>query len=310
MKNISLKFYNMWGGFFEHDNIITNTLRKEYDVTITDSNPDIVICQVSPASHQAPPPERFTSGFTSSKIIHWLVESIDRTGDPDYSKCDFSISSCKFEDDRNVRIPLWAMYVNWFGDQQESYVEGRNQAFLLSAKKLTNQVNVSQKSKFCSILTNNDMGYRKEAYPKFINFGIDNGLLVESRGRAFTNMPSIGGDEKHKLEYLSDFKFNLCFDNGESDGWITEKIIHPKYVGSIPIYWGCKDVAEEFNEEAFLHVRNFENLEHLHEKVLELCYNTIEYKKIQTLPCFPDNKIPECVNQEFLLEQLKGIVEA
>lgn len=26
------------------------------------------------------------------------------------------------------------------------------------------------------------MGYRKEAYPKFINFGIDNGLLVESRG--------------------------------------------------------------------------------------------------------------------------------
>ena len=52
------------------------------------------------------------------------------------------------------------------------------------------------------------MGIRKRDYPAFINAGIENGLLVESRGRYLNNMPHIPENEKNKLDYIDAFKFN------------------------------------------------------------------------------------------------------
>tara|TARA_R110002020_G_scaffold117929_2_gene269555 strand:- start:786 stop:1721 length:936 start_codon:yes stop_codon:yes gene_type:complete len=311
MKQISIDFRNMWGGFFKHDNIITNTLSLEYDVVIDEQNPDMVICQNNHACHGTPPPKHFVQDrIGKSKIVYWLVESIDRTGLPDYSECDYSFSSCQFDDPRNVRIPLWAMYVNWFGNKSESYVEGRNQAFLVSPNKLLSPQEYTEKKKFCCILTNNDMNRRKEDYPKFVSLGVENGLLVESRGRYLTNMPPIGNDEKHKLEYIDEFKFNLCYDNGESLGWVTEKLIHPIYQGSIPIYWGCPNVSKEFNKDRFISARNYQNMEHLFDSVLQINSDKNLFEQIQHQPCFPENKIPDCANPEHLIEKFKKIVDA
>jgi hypothetical protein len=308
MKKVSINFHNMWGGFDKNNNIITNTLRLLYNVEISE-NPDISICQVSPPELHAPPPERFaTKG--KNKVVHWMVESIDRTGEPDYHRCDFSITSCRFNDPRNTRVPLWSMYVNWFGDQKESYEKGRNQAFLVSCKKLLAPIKHTEKKKFCCILTNNDMGIRKNHYPAFINLSMDNGLMTESRGRFLQNMPPLGGDELDKLSYIDSFKFNMCYDNGEYDGWITEKLIHPIYKGCIPIYWGCKTVGEEFNKDRFIHARNYDNIHNMWDDVMELTYNKRMFKEIQSQPCFPNNKIPDCANPEHLIEKLKRIVES
>ena len=146
MKQLKIDFKNMWGGFFKHDNIITNTLSLEYNITVDENNPDIIVCQSSPPDHQSPSAASLTDGMKGrAKIVHWLVESIDRTGNPDYSSCDFSFSSCKFDDSRNVRIPLWSMYVDWFGNQ---YVQGRNQAFLVSPELLLNPPDYTEKKKF------------------------------------------------------------------------------------------------------------------------------------------------------------------
>ena len=94
MRTIKLDFRNMWGGFFKHDNIVTNTLSLRYNIIIDEQDPDIVICQASPPDHGSPSPSSFASDrIGKSKIVHWLVESIDRTGEPDYTQCDFSLSS-------------------------------------------------------------------------------------------------------------------------------------------------------------------------------------------------------------------------
>ena len=34
------------------------------------------------------------------------------------------------------------------------------------------------------------------------------------------------------------YKFNICFENSSTPGYVTEKIIQSMYVNSIPIYWG------------------------------------------------------------------------
>ena len=306
MKKIAIDFHNMWPGFFKRDNIIINTLKKEYEVEIS-SDPDIVVCQHTSYSGAA----HITHTFRGrSKIVHWHTEAFDRIGLPNYNHCDFSISSCKHEHPNNIRIPLWSMYVDWFDNP---YVAERNQAFLVSPQKLLEPKVPQKKTKFCCVLTNNGLGYRGVAYPAFLEFSADNDLLTESRGKFLRNCPPLddnGYNEKSKLTYIRDFKFNLCYDNTDVDGWVTEKLIHPMYEGVIPIYWGAKDVIEEFNEDGFVHVRNFDSLEHLHNCVLEINNNDDLFTEIQTQPCFPHNRIPDIVNPDNLIEQLKAMVEA
>ena len=308
MKTININFEKMYGGFLKEDNLITNTLRLRYNVVIDESNPDVIFCQDFPGDPAAPVT---ASRLGRSKIVHWFIESLDKTGMPNYDHCDFSISSCKFDHPQNIRIPLWALYIDWFG---RPYNPNRNQAFLVSPEKLVEPKTYQPKEKFCSILTNNGQGLRGSIYPYFIQYFIDKGLLVESRGNYLRNMESIqvgaGGDEKVKLEYIKNFKFHLCFDNSQFDGWITEKLIHPLYEGVVPIYWGCPDVIEEFNNDAFIHVRDFSNAEEVCDKVLEIYRNPDMFKDIQSQPTFPGNKIPEHVKPESILEDLTRIIES
>ena len=79
--------------------------------------------------------------------------------------------------------------------------------------------------------------------------------------------------------------------------------------GSIPIYWGGIDVEEEFNKDGFIHVRRFDNLDEVHDRVFQIYKNEELFYDIQTQPCFPDNKIPECATPEFILSKLETIVE-
>ena len=305
MRQIKINFYNMWGGFFPHDNLITNTLKLKYDViaNLQNETPDIVICQ----NTESVAAKNVTRAFRGkSKIIHWYVESLDRIRDPNYTECDFSITSCKFNHDKNIRIPLWSMYIDWFNNQ---YHPGRNQAYLVSPKKLITPKEKQTKDKFCSALTNNSLGYRATAYPQFINFATSKGLLVESRGNFCQTCPKLNGDEKDKIDFIKNFKFHLTYDNSDLPGWITEKLIHPMSEGSIPIYWGGIDVEEEFNKDGFIHVRRFDNLDEVHDRVFQIYKNEELFYDIQTQPCFPDNKIPECATPEFILSKLETIVE-
>lgn len=294
----------MWGGFYAHDNIITNTLKLKYDVSVNVESPDMIVCQNTESVSAHSISELFKN---KSKIIHWYVEAFDRIGHPDYNKCDFSFSSCKFSHAQNLRVPLWTMYVDWFNNP---YQKGRNQAYLISPKKLTEPKKKQHKDKFCSALTNNSLGYRKIAYPEFIRYAISKGLLVESRGNFCPTFPRLNGDERDKLDFISGFKFHLTYDNSDLSGWITEKLLHPMSEGVIPIYWGGIDVEEEFNVDGFIHVRRFDNLDEVHERVFQIYKNEELFYDIQTQPCFPNNEIPDCAKPEFLLATLEKMVEA
>lgn len=299
MKKLTIDFRNFWGGFLKEDNLIINTLRMRHDVTVDQNSPDIVIAQNTGDGKAE------SCGDSNSKVVHWFVEALNRTGTPDYNKCDFSFTSCKHDDERNIRIPLWQFYVDWFGN---SYVEGRNPAFLVPRDLLTKPRMPEKKEKFCCVLTNNDLGLRKVIYPRAFQYWMSKGFEVESRGNFLRTHPSIGGDEMTKQKYIKEFKFNLCFDNSDYPGWITEKVIHPLIEGVIPIYWGCEDVGEEFNTNAFVHAREFENDIQLYDRVIEIANNEQLISDIQSQPIFPDNKIPDHVTPEYLLSEMERII--
>lgn len=48
----------------------------------------------------------------------------------------------------------------------------------------------------------------------------------------------------NKYKYLSQFKFNLCPENSNSDGYVTEKLFDAFSSGCIPVYWGSNNNPE------------------------------------------------------------------
>jgi hypothetical protein len=53
-------------------------------------------------------------------------------------------------------------------------------------------------------------------------------------------------------DYVKQFKFILSMENSEEDTYITEKITHGLLAGSVPIYWGSKQVSTYFNSKRFI----------------------------------------------------------
>ncbi|MBH0232914.1 fucosyltransferase [Helicobacter pylori] len=72
---------------------------------------------------------------------------------------------------------------------------------------------------------------------------------------------TLGYNVKNKNEFLSQYKFNLCFENTQNYGYVTEKIIDAYFSHTIPIYWGSPSVAKDFNPKSFVNVCDFKNFD-------------------------------------------------
>ncbi|WQX02920.1 fucosyltransferase [Helicobacter pylori] len=72
---------------------------------------------------------------------------------------------------------------------------------------------------------------------------------------------TLGYKVENKSEFLSQYKFNLCFENTQGYGYVTEKIIDAYFSHTIPIYWGSPSVAKDFNPKSFVNVHDFKNFD-------------------------------------------------
>ena len=86
--------------------------------------------------------------------------------------------------------------------------------------------------------------------------------------------------------FLSQYKFNICFENTKQENYITEKLFNAYMGGSIPIYWGTSQVLEWFNPKAFLYLENDtpEDVEKLFEQIKILDNDNELYMKMLNEP--------------------------
>ena len=58
----------------------------------------------------------------------------------------------------------------------------------------------------------------------------------------------------NKIDFLREYKFNICPENTNTDGYVTEKIFESIDGGCIPIYWGeyNRPEPEVLNKDAIL----------------------------------------------------------
>ena len=139
-----------------------------------------------------------------------------------------------------------------------------------------------------SLLSSDWLEHRKRPKLKFCNFLYSRSRADTAVRRAFckllmhykqidcparslynTKVP-VGKDMEDKIAFLADYKFTIAFESSSHPAYVTEKILHPFLVGSIPIYWGSPKIADYFNPASFINCHDYACFEDVVERVIAI----------------------------------------
>ncbi len=224
-----VKVFNFW----KH-NIDNNWfLRFIHSRKILDKYPDIKISLFSVFGN------RFIIDLPNSDIkIFFTGENIDLQHNLRYrdhalnKNIDLAMGFDYLNNNRYLRFPLWVIYYFPPEFTEKDIILRCNE---LSFHKLT------ERTKFASHVSRYDhLGIRREMCESLSAIEkVDcDGLFMNNNDDLKTKY----GDKKHL--YLKNYKFNLCPENSNSDGYVTEKIFEAIAAGCIPVYWGSNNNPE------------------------------------------------------------------
>ena len=279
---LKINFADFWPNFVPTDNYFYHLLSSKYDVKISEK-PDIL----------------FYADFGTSHKEYNTTQKVYYTGEnkrPNFDECDFAFSFDYSDNPKNYRLPLWALWINWFN---VPHCEKRDVSYLVPLNNLTGPRKTSKKQKFCNFVFSNHTGIRIPLFNEISMYE-----RVDSAGPLLNNMghriPG-RGDQRYKVEFISDYRFTIAAENSSFPGYTTEKLLHPLSVGSIPIYWGSERANEDFNQEAFINVHEYNDLIDVVDLIEEIESDYELYEKYITAPVFPNGKIPDLIKPESVL---------
>jgi len=87
---------------------------------------------------------------------------------------------------------------------------------------------------------------------------------------------------KDKKDPAFDMNFHIVIENERKDYYFTEKIIDCFQTKTIPIYWGCPDIAKYFNTEAIIEVESVDD-------IIKKCNNLSENYYLDRLDIIEEN---------------------
>lgn len=168
-----------------------------------------------------------------------------------------------------------------YKDVVETYwnkIERFNKAVIISgnhrARERTNELysnrifilsDLAEKN-FCDLYGRNwNKWYSKESlwYPYWVNI--------------FSIFRNYKGECQDKLEVLSNYRFSICFENMEMEGYITEKIFDCFYAGTVPVYKGSPNIDEDIPSNCFIHFNDFKSIDDLYAYLFHM--SSEEYDK-------------------------------
>lgn len=243
---LRVRFVDFWHGFDLKTSLIYRVLSKIVPIRLLEDDKaeaDLIVYSCMGQEHKK---------YDAVKLFF----SGENTA-PNFNECDYAISSCPIHlGNRHFRLPLYLCYHDF--------------QILLERSK-TPQAPLPlelAKREFCSVVVSNNFfadPIRNEFWKRLNQY-----KTLASGGRYANNVGEIGAGTEGKLAFIANYKFNLAFENSAVDGYVTEKIVQPATVHSVPIYWGSPSVAEELNPKAFINIQDFSSLDEALEYIIEV----------------------------------------
>jgi GR25 family glycosyltransferase involved in LPS biosynthesis len=188
-----------------------------------------------------------------------------------------------------IRLPLWMLEINWFNADAERIKNPKPLPIDRCCRVFPEEI--SRKSKFCAfVVTNPCQPMRNQAFQWLNTY-----KSVDSAGRLFNTMGDGlfaglggGGGELKKHEFLKDYKFSLAYENAQAPGYTTEKWLHAKAAGCIPIYWGDPKLERDFDIDGCIDAREAKTSGELIRLVKEVDTNSSLWLKKLSKPALDE----------------------
>lgn len=136
------------------------------------------------------------------------------------------------ESEKYIRFPLWILYLF---EPEDSYQEIKEKIDAINAIRPT-----ADRHGAVLIASHDHFGTRAD-----ILDGLDSVVEVRCAGKWRNNTSELQTKyHDDKLQYLQQFRFNICPENVDAPGYVTEKIFDAYRTGTIPIYHGAGNLPE------------------------------------------------------------------
>lgn len=238
-RNRKVRFYNWWGDDYGQDwmyRFMENT------GLMAEAKKRVNFCSVFG--------KRELLKFVNEGVkIFFTGENLQMTDHAEYrdgllgdEDCALSLGFEKNNDERYMRFPLWLTYV---------FEPTTDELKIRERCKQLRYPKIGERKKFAALVARYDWsGTRSEIYEVIKHIapiGCPSAVLHNDE-----ELKTKYND--NKLVYLKQFAFNICPENSNAEGYVTEKVFEAIAAGCIPIYWGSNNQPEMgiLNQDAII----------------------------------------------------------
>jgi hypothetical protein len=282
-------------------NNVTHSIQHRFSLDVSEPGPDghlqaipdFLFFSVYQKRHLDPRYDKCTKIFTCEENIR-----------PPWNECDYAMTGDYSDNPKHLRLPIYVRVLLHLPQQECVRLK------LLSHPNLTLikdpntdwEMMLKTKHRFCNFVVSNG------GAPERIRFYdlLSKYRKIDSGGSVRNN---IGGRVADKMTFIEHYKFTISFENSSFPGYVSEKVVEPMIVNSLPIYWGCPRIDEDFDPRSLI-VATGRKLEDVVDEVVELDRDDDKYAKKMRVPWFHENVQNRYCSIDYLADFLEGVFRA
>jgi GR25 family glycosyltransferase involved in LPS biosynthesis len=288
---IVIAFSDMWPGFNFNSNFIMDALRHEAPGADINGIEYSKGCHANllifgPYSHTWKlAPSELPKVYFSAE--NWTAPSEGPT---------LFLTSSRIEDANHIRIPTWATFIDWFSGSTElpTNVIDNPIRIPLHFAMTSHPVPFKARDEFCAFVVSNPIcSFRNESFKALNDYRRVNsggGLYNNIGGQLELKYPGGGCGDISKHNFFSTHRFSISFENSQARGYLTEKLLHAKMAGCVPLYWGDDEAENDFVAGSFVNLSRFRYAEQVVDVVKQLEEREDLCAKIAATPVLNEEK--------------------